>query len=92
MNYWLSPVDTALGLKYISQTLHHIVQVAGEGVPALGTDFDGFTDPPDEIIDISQLPRLTRYLMAEGRLSEQAIGRILGGNTLALIRRGWGRT
>ena len=62
MNYWLSPIDSGLGLKHIERTIDHIINIAGDQVLAIGTDFDGFTDPPDEITDISELPRLTRYL------------------------------
>ena len=60
MNYWISPVDSKMGLKYLDQTISHIINVGGENVPAIGTDFDGFTDPPDEITNISELPRFTK--------------------------------
>jgi len=32
MNYWISPVDTPLGLKYIEQTISHMRSVAGADV------------------------------------------------------------
>ena len=57
MNYWLSTVDTGLGLKYIEQTIDYIRNIGGHEVIGLGTDYDGFTDPPDEMTDISELPR-----------------------------------
>ena len=95
MNYWISPNDTPLGLRYIEQTIDHIRNVAGAGVIGLGTDFDGFTDPPDEITDMSQMPRLTRYLTClrgeSGRkYSDVDIKNILGGNALRLLTKGWG--
>ena len=88
MNYWLSPVDTALGMKYIERTMDHMIKVGGEDVPAIGTDYDGFTDPPDEMVDCSEIPRLTRYL-ASLRYSEDVIQKILGNNSLRLLREGW---
>ena len=97
MNYWLSPVDTGLGLKYIEKTIDHIINIAGDQVLAIGTDFDGFTDPPDEITDISELPRLTRYLKCfrsgvdTDKYSDETIANILGRNSLRFILEGWGK-
>jgi microsomal dipeptidase-like Zn-dependent dipeptidase len=96
MPYWLSPVDTRLGLKYLMQTVQHITNVAGTSVPGIGTDFDGMTDPPDEITDMSQMPRFTRELLSlqlnKQRLyNDGDIKNILGGNALRTIREGWGR-
>ena len=96
MNYWLSPIDTPLGLKYIEQTIDHISNVAGSDIIGLGTDFDGFTDPPDEIVDMSQVPRLTRYLhcfmdgIGSRKYKDEEIKNILGGNALRLLTNGWG--
>ncbi len=97
MNYWLMPHETRLGLNFIARTLEHFVQVGGVEVAAFGSDLDGFTDPPDEIVDAAQLPRLTQRLVAERgpggarRYDEAAIAGILGGNALRLLRQGWGR-
>jgi membrane dipeptidase len=57
---------------------------------AIGTDFDGFTDPPDDLPDAAMLPRLTQRLIAEG-YSQQEIAKIWGGNTLRVLREGWGK-
>ena len=89
MNYWISPVDTPLGLKYIEQTISHTRDVAGANVVGLGTDYDGFTDPPDEMVDISELPRLTRYLRSLERYSDDEIKGFLGGNSLNTLMNGW---
>jgi len=88
MNYWLSPVDTGLGMKYIERTIDHMINVGGESVPAIGTDYDGFTDPPDEMVDCSEIPRLTKYLVSL-RYSDDVIKKVLGGNSLRLLRGGW---
>jgi microsomal dipeptidase-like Zn-dependent dipeptidase len=95
MNYWLSPIDSGLGLKHIERTIDHVINIAGDKVLAIGTDFDGFTDPPDEITDISELPRLTRYLKClkssvnEDKYSDSTITNILGRNSLRFLLEGW---
>ena len=91
MNYWLSPVDSPLGLKYIEQTISHIRDVAGANVLGIGTDFDGFTDPPDEITDMSEIPRITRYLYSLKRYSDEEIEGFLGKNSIQLLMNGWGK-
>jgi membrane dipeptidase len=90
MNYWLMPHETNRGLNFITRTLGHFVDVAGIEHVAIGTDFDGFTDPPDDLKDASELPRLTQRLLAEG-YSPEAITKILGGNAWRVLRQGWGR-
>ena len=96
MNYWLMPHETKLGLNFISRTIEHIVQVGGFGSAALGSDFDGFTDPPDDLSDASQMHKLTQRLFSEmkspsqRRYSEDDVRDILGGNALRVLREGWG--
>jgi microsomal dipeptidase-like Zn-dependent dipeptidase len=90
MNYWLMPHETKRGLNFIARTLNHFVSVAGIEHVAVGTDFDGFTDPPDDLRDAAQLPRLTQRLIAEGYTPDQ-IEKIWGGNVLRVLREGWGR-
>jgi len=90
MNYWLSQVDSGLGLKYIERTLNHIVNVCGTDVAAIGTDFDGFTDPPDELVDMSELPRITAYLKGLD-IDDEIIEKFLGQNALRLLTKGWGK-
>ena len=97
MNYWISPIDNELGIKYIEQTMSHIRNIAGTGIISLGTDFDGFTDPPDEIVDMSEIPRLTRYLhclmdgIGSRKYKDQEIEDILGANAIRLLMNGWKR-
>ena len=97
MNYWLSPIDTNMGLKYIMQTIDRLTRFGGVDVVGIGTDFDGMTDPPDEITDLSHMPRLTRELASVMRspsspkYDDRAVAKMLGGNALRLLRNGWGR-
>jgi membrane dipeptidase len=90
MNYWLMPHETKRGLNFITRTIEHFVNVGGAEHTSVGTDFDGFTDPPDDIKDASELPRLTQRLVVEG-YSEETIIKIWGGNALRVLREGWGK-
>jgi membrane dipeptidase len=90
MPYWLMPAESGQGINYISRHIQHLVQVGGEDVVGIGTDFDGFTTPPDDLDNAAQLPRLTQRLIVDGH-SEERIKKILGGNSLRMIREGWGR-
>jgi microsomal dipeptidase-like Zn-dependent dipeptidase len=90
MNYWLMPHETRRGLNYIARTLDHFVNAAGIEHVAVGTDFDGFTDPPDDLRDATELPKLTQRLLAEDYGADE-IAKIWGGNVLRVLREGWGR-
>ena len=90
MNYWLMPHETKRGLNFISRSLERFVQAGGVNHVAIGTDFDGFTDPPDDIKDASKMPRLTQRLISDGYAVED-IHKILGGNALRVLRDGWGK-
>lgn len=90
MNYWLAPHARARGIDFISQTIRHFMRVAGEDHVAIGSDFDGFTDPPDDLKDASELPFLTQRLLSDG-LSLDQVSKVLGQNNLRVIREGWGK-
>jgi membrane dipeptidase len=88
MNYWLMPHETGRGLNFITRTLDHIIKVGGIDHAGFGSDYDGFTDPPDDMKDASELPKLTQHLLAYGYTAEQIV-KILGGNALRMLRQGW---
>ena len=91
MPYWLMPKETGQGLNFISRHIQYFVDTGGEDVAGIGTDFDGFTTPPDDLDNASQMPRLTQRLVVDGH-SEARIKKVLGENALRLIRQGWGRS
>ena len=90
MPYWLTPHACKRGINCIVQTLRHFVEAAGSDHVGIGSDFDGFTDPPDDLPDSRYLHRLTQRLLAE-RFSPELIVQIWGGNALRVLRQGWGR-
>ncbi|MEI9975394.1 MAG: membrane dipeptidase [Ignavibacteriota bacterium] len=64
----------------------HAVRVAGVDHVGLGSDFDGVDDMlPEGMEDISKMPNLVRGLMERG-FSDDDILKILGGNTLRVMR------
>jgi membrane dipeptidase len=64
--------------------LLHIIDVAGDDVPALGSDFDGFVVPPEGLEDIAALPNLTVALSRRG-VPPRVLEKILGGNVLRVL-------
>jgi membrane dipeptidase len=90
MNHWLTPVKIKQGLHYVVETARRIRDQGGIETVALGTDFDGFTDPPDDVKDMADLPNITEALL-RGGFREADIRLILGGNALRVLRQGWGR-
>ena len=79
-------------IESVVDHLLHIIDVAGEGVPALGSDFDGFVVPPEGLEDIAALPNLTVALSRRG-VTPRVLEKILGGNVLRVLDAvpAWGR-
>jgi membrane dipeptidase len=70
--------------------IDHAVKIAGIDHVGIGSDFDGITGPPRGLEDISKMPSLVAALLRHG-YSEGDIKKILGGNTLRVIRAVTGR-
>ena len=91
--YWLkSPNPPKDGLDLISNTAAHIknmVNIAGIEHVAIGTDFDGFTDPPDDINDPAMFPDLQSGLKNSG-FTDAEIEKIFKTNALRVLMDGWG--
>src|SRR6185436_8249492 len=56
----------AASIEAVVDHLVHVIDVAGEDVPALGSDFDGFVVPPIGLEDVAALPNLTVALSRRG--------------------------
>ncbi len=77
----LVPVDVGTVVDHID----HVVGLVGAEHVGLGSDFDGIPSLPRGLDDCSQLPNLTRELLARG-YERDGIERILGGNFLRVFR------
>jgi membrane dipeptidase len=64
--------------------LAHVVRVAGEDCPALGSDFDGAIVPPRDLQSVLELPRLVELMLQRG-LRPALIKKILGQNFLRVL-------
>ena len=73
-------------LSKLLDHFEHAVKVAGIDHVGLGSDFDGVDDLlPEGMEDASKIPNLVRGLMERG-FSDADILKILGGNTLRVMR------
>jgi microsomal dipeptidase-like Zn-dependent dipeptidase len=90
MPFWLDRTDPGPGLDAIWRTMDTIHDWSGgswEHV-TIGTDFDGFTDPPDDCNSSAQLPRVREMLDAHGITGSDADA-VLGGNARRVLRGRW---
>ena len=71
-------------LDAVVDHLLHVIQVAGEGAVALGSDWDGFVRPCRGLEDAAKLPYLTEALLRRG-LGAESVHRLLGGNVLRVL-------
>ena len=62
----------------------HVIDIAGEDVPALGSDFDGFVVPPEGLEDIAAMPNLTVALSRRG-VPPRVLEKILSHNALRVL-------
>ncbi len=72
------------GIERVAKHIKHVIDVAGEDTPAIGSDWDGFIVPTRGLEDTSHLPRLTDAMLDEG-LSDDQIGKVLRGNVLRVL-------
>lgn len=73
------------GLEPVVKHLRHVIDVVGEDCAALGSDWDGFIVPTQPLRDPRGLPLLTDALLQAG-VSKQAVGKILRGNVMRVLR------
>jgi len=99
MNYFLcgkeeKPLrEDDKGLNLIIATIKHIADVTGSfDNIAIGTDFDGMTDPPDDCYDYSMFKKLNDLLYQQKDYlgaTTQDIENIKSGNILRVLKEGW---
>ena len=72
-------------LKQVADHIEHIRDVAGVDHVGLGSDFDGITDVPVGLEDVSKFPDLVAELLRRG-WSEVDVRRVVGLNALRVLR------
>jgi len=90
MPHWLDEADPEEGLEAIWETMDTLRDWSGDSWEhvAIGTDFDGFTDPPDDCDSEAKLPLIRERLEANG-LSGNDTEAVLGGNARRVLRDAW---
>jgi membrane dipeptidase len=73
------------GIEGVVAHLEHLLDVGGEDVPALGSDWDGFIVPSRGLEEPQKLPLLTDALLARGH-TERVVRKILRENALRVLR------
>jgi membrane dipeptidase len=90
MPYWLDKAHPKRGLDAIWETMATVRDWSGGSWShvAIGTDFDGFTDPPDDCDSEAQLPRVRELLVSNDVAGADAEA-VLGGNARRVLSNGW---
>jgi microsomal dipeptidase-like Zn-dependent dipeptidase len=90
MPYWLQESHPGPGLDAIWRTMEQLRDWSGGTWRhvAIGTDFDGFTDPPDDCDSEAELPLIRELLESKG-VSRDDAEAVLGGNARRVLRDGW---
>jgi membrane dipeptidase len=91
MPHWLEEADPGPGLDAIWRTMEVIRGWSGGSWDhvAIGTDFDGFTDPPDDCDSAGKLP-VVREMLEEKGVPREGVESVLGGNARRVLHEGWG--
>ena len=88
MDAWRNSDDAKFArgtYRDVADHIDHIVKVAGVDHVGIGSDFDGISQSPVGLDDVSCYPRLTDELLRRG-YSEADVHKILGGNVLRAFR------
>lgn len=72
------------GIDAVVRHIRHIVDVGGEAVAALGSDFDGFVVPVRGLRDVTGLPALREALSRDG-LPARVVDGVMGENALQML-------
>jgi membrane dipeptidase len=73
------------GVDDVVRHVRHVIDMAGEDTPALGSDWDGFIVPTPDLRDAARLPLLTDALLRAG-LGDDTIAKVLRKNALRVLR------
>jgi microsomal dipeptidase-like Zn-dependent dipeptidase len=99
-NYWLIGKEEKDPIPFIELKeepgIGHVVNMI-EGIHSItgtydnvsiGSDLDGFTDPPDDLYNIARFKFLNDKIVE--RFGNEAADKIMGGNIFRVLQNGWG--
>lgn len=72
-------------ISVIFDHIDHIVKLVGVDYVGLGSDFDGITSSPKDLMDVSHFPNITKGLIERG-YHKRDIRKILGGNFIRVFK------
>jgi membrane dipeptidase len=72
-------------LEQVADHVEHVRGVAGIDAVGIGSDFDGITDPPTGLEDVSKFPDLIAVLLRRGWTGPE-VRKLLGENLLRVLR------
>jgi membrane dipeptidase len=72
-------------LRALVDHIDHIARVAGIDHVGLGSDFDGVSALPDDLEDITAMPRIAQALLDRG-YAEADVRKVLGGNVMRVMQ------
>ena len=84
MRAWEARAPHAM-LGQVADHIEHIRQVAGVDHVGIGSDFDGITEVPDGLEDVSKFPDLIAELLRRG-WTELDVKKVAGLNILRVMR------
>ncbi|MDQ6887904.1 MAG: dipeptidase [Gemmatimonadota bacterium] len=72
-------------LSVLIDHFDHVARVGGVDHVGIGSDFDGVSDLPDGMEDVTRLPRIAQGLLDRG-YSEEDVRKMLGGNMMRVMQ------
>lgn len=98
MNYWLNGREeddlfrTNRGIPEVVRTMKKVRELCGDcDNITIGTDLDGMTQVPDDLVSEGHMPQLLEAMRAGAdRFTEEDIQKITSCNYLRVLRNGWG--
>jgi len=71
--------------EWVIQHIEYVINLVGVDYVGIGSDFDGIYQPPNQLDDVTDYPKITKALLEKG-YSEKDIDKILGGNFLRVFK------
>ncbi len=72
-------------LSMVIDHIDYIVKLVGVDYVGLGSDFDGISNTPQQLDDVTSYPLITKALLEKG-YSKEAVTKILGNNFLRVLK------